>query len=121
MQTEERRKFTRIPFSSRAILTSSDARLSGTILNLSINGTFLKVPQKIDIGRAVEIELFLTGPASDLSVVLSGEVVRHVPDGVAIKFTGMYLDVFERLREVVASGLNDKKKVVEEFLEYMER
>lgn len=121
MHLEERRKFTRIPFSSKAILTSGDIQLSGTITNLSINGTLIKAPPKIDIGRPVEIQLFLTGSASNVSVTLTGEVVRHVSDGLAIKFTGMYLDVFEELRKAVTNGMGDGEKVVAEFLQYMKR
>jgi len=121
MQTvsDEKRNFARVPFSSKANIRSSDTTISGTIGNVSINGAFVKASQKIEVGRNLEIELFLTEAASDMSIVLSAVVVRHTPDGIGIRFTGMYLDDFERLKEIVANGIGDKKKVVEEFLKYM--
>ena len=68
---------------------------------------------------AVEVEIFLAEPASDISVVIGGTVARHARSEVAIEFSGMYLDEYERLRDVVANSLGDKRKVVEEFLKYM--
>ncbi|MEM5787858.1 MAG: PilZ domain-containing protein [Syntrophobacteraceae bacterium] len=119
MSPSERRSFSRVPFSSKAILLSSEGRVSGDIVNLGINGALIKVSNKIEVGREVELEMFLTGAASDVSFILNGVVVRHVADGVAIRFTGMYLDVFERLKAIVGEGFGSRGKIVEEFIRYM--
>jgi len=79
----------------------------------------IKVAEKLELGLAVEVEIFLSEPASDVSVVLSGRIVRQTADGVAVEFSGMYLDDYERLRDVLARSLGNKRKVIEEFLEYM--
>ena len=121
MKTSDRRRFTRAPFSSETIITARDIRVRGMLENLSLKGAMVKVSEKFPIGLAVEVEIFLAEPASDLSVVIGGTVARHAPDGVAIEFSGMYLDGYERLRDVVANSLGDRRKVVEEFLEYMAR
>ncbi|MFZ2448393.1 MAG: PilZ domain-containing protein [Syntrophobacteraceae bacterium] len=119
MRQSDRRRFTRVPYTSEAILTGPDIRLRGTVENLSLNGVLMKVPEKPEVGLSVEVEIFLAEPASDVSVVLSGTVVRQTADAAAVEFSGMYLDDYERLRDVIALSLGDRKKVIEEFLEYM--
>lgn len=121
MNIKDRRRFTRVPFSSEAILKTSEGRVRGTVENLSLNGAFFKMTESLPVGSAVEVEIFLVAPASDISVVLSGSVVRHAPDGLAVGFSGMYLGDFEHLRDAVANSLGDRRKVVCEFLRYMAR
>lgn len=117
----ERRRFTRVPFSSEASLKTSEGRFRGAVENLSLNGAFFKMTDRIPVGKAVEVEIFLAEPASDISFVISGSVIRHTPDGLAIGFSGMFLGDFERLRDAVTTSLGDKQKVICEFLRYMER
>ncbi|MFZ0931555.1 MAG: PilZ domain-containing protein [Syntrophobacteraceae bacterium] len=119
MEKIERRSFVRVPFKSETILKSQDVRIEGTIKNLSIGGAFINTPEKIEQDTDVEIEIILDDPPPAVSVILSAKVVRLAPEGIAIKFTGMSLDVYERLRDVIADIQGDKRKVVEEFLKYM--
>ncbi len=117
----ERRRFTRVPFNSEAFLKTPEGEFRGTVENLSLNGTFFRMTDRIPVGKAVEVVIYLAEPASDISFVISGSIIRHTPDGMAISFSGMYLGDFERLRDAVANSLGDKQKVICEFLKYMER
>ncbi len=117
----ERRCFIRVPFRSEAALKSPEGQFRGTVENLSINGAFFKMTDKIPVGTAVEVEIFLAEPASDISFVIGGTVIRHTPDGLGIGFSGMYLGDFERLRDAIATSIGDKKRVIREFLKFMER
>jgi hypothetical protein len=120
MDMVERRSFVRVPFSAEVILKLRDTRITGRIENLSLGGAFISTPAKVERDTDVEVEIFLDDPPSDLSVVLSAKVVRLAPDGIAIQFTGMSMDVFERLRDVIADIHGDKRKVVAEFLKYVD-
>ena len=119
MQKVERRSFVRVPFKLETILKSEDARIEGTIANLSLGGAFINTQAKIEQNTEVEVEIILHDPQPEVNVVLSAKVVRLAPEGIAIQFTGMSMDVYERLRDVIAHIHGDKKKVVSEFLKYM--
>jgi hypothetical protein len=120
MEKVERRRFVRVPFKSETILKTQDARIEGTINNLSFGGAFIKTQEKIEQDTEVEIEIILHEPPPAVNVILSAKVVRLAPEGIAIQFTGMSMDVYERLRDVIAGIHGDKKKVVAEFLKYMD-
>lgn len=119
MAGEERRRFSRVPFHPVVIARNRSIETDGRIENLSLHGALLNMKERIDIGCDLEIEIFLTDPAADISIKVNGKVVRYTPEGAAIQFTGMYLDDFGRLRDRIASILGDKKKVVEEFFAYL--
>jgi hypothetical protein len=119
MEKVERRRFVRVPFKSETILKSQDARIEGTIKNLSLRGAFINTPEKIEQGAQIEIKIILDDSPPAVSVILSGKVVRVAPEGIGIQFTGMYMDAYERLRDVIADLHGDKRKVVAEFLKYM--
>jgi hypothetical protein len=119
MEKVERRRFVRVPFKSETILKTQDARIEGTINNLSFGDAFITTQGKIAENTEVEIEIILHDPPPAVNVILNAKVVRLAPQGIAIQFTGMSMDVYERLRDVIAGIHGDKKKVVAEFLKYM--
>lgn len=119
MEKLERRNFLRVPFKSETILKYQDVRIEGKIENLSLVGAFVNTPEKIEQDTEIEIEIILEDPPPVVSVILNAKVVRLAPEGIAIKFTGMSMDVYERLRDIIADINGDKKKVVAEFLKYM--
>jgi hypothetical protein len=121
MPQNEKRKFSRVPFNSMATLRNRKTQLEGRIENLSLNGVLIKTSEQIEAGQDLEIEIFLAAPASDISIKLNGTALRHTSEGVAIQFSGMYLDDFGRLRDQIASSLEDKGKVIEEFLDYLSK
>jgi PilZ domain len=120
MEKVERRRFIRVPFKSETILKSKDAQIEGTINNLSLGGAFINTQEKIEQYTEVEIEFILHDPPPAVNVILSAKVVRLTPEGIAIQFTGMSMEVYERLRDIIADIHGDKKKVVAEFLKYMD-
>jgi len=119
MSEDERRKFSRIPFNSIAIVRNRKIQTEGKIENLSLNGVLLKMSERVETGGDLELQIFLIEPAADISIKLCGKVLRQNSEGIAIQFTGMYLDDFGRLRDQIAHRVGDKGKVIEEFLEYL--
>lgn len=115
----ENRNFTRVPFRSEALLKSRDTQMRAVVENLSLNGALLKTAETLEVGREVEIEIGLVPPASDVGIQLVGKVARQTADGMAVQFTGMYLDAFQQLEKMLSTALGDRKKIIEEFLEYM--
>jgi len=119
MERVERRSFVRVPFKSETILRTETANIQGTIKNLSLAGAFIKTHEKIEQHAEVEIEIILDDPPPAVNVMLSGKVMRIEPEGIAVQFTGMSMDVFERLRDIIADLHGDKGRVVAEFVKHM--
>jgi hypothetical protein len=119
MANKTSRNFSRVPYQSEATLKMKDGEFSAQIANLSLNGMLLATAEKPAIGGDVEIAIRLAAPASDVTLDLTGVVARHTDEGFAIRFTGMYLDIFLRLRDLIGDSLGDRRKVLEEFLSFM--
>jgi hypothetical protein len=113
------RKFTRIPIETGAIIQSGDTTVVGGVENLSLNGMLFRTSQNVDIENEVKIKLMLSGPSSKMSLDMNGIVRRKVENGYGIEFTGMYLDVFFHLKNIIALGMGDETKAMEEFFVFM--
>jgi len=115
----ERRSFARVPFESQVILKSQTSSIEATVKNLGLGGGFFNAREKIEQETDVEIEILFDDPLPADSNILNAKVVRIAPEGVAVQFKGMSLDVYERLRDIIGDMYGDKEKVVSEFLKFM--
>ncbi len=111
----EKRSFTRIPLQAKALVRAKDTTIIGVIENLSLNGMFLKTPEKLRVNRVVKIELLFTGTSSQLSILLDGEIVRHENTGMAVHFRDMDLDAFFHLENLIKYNTDEIHKVKHDF------
>jgi hypothetical protein len=111
----EKRNFARIPFQTKAIVRSKDATVIGIVENLSLDGIFLKTPEKLRLNRIIKIELLFTGTSSQLSILLDGKIMRHENIGMAIQFKNVDLDAFLHLKNLISYNTNQMEKLKEEF------
>ena len=70
------------------------------------------------VDEIVQVSLFLYGTSSNLSLNISGKVVRKSDAGTAIKFTELDLDSFIHLRNIVSRNAFDEQKIIKEFQEF---
>jgi hypothetical protein len=117
----EKRNCTRVLFQSEAILLYKDQTLRGKVENLSLNGMFLRVDDKIPPNEVVEIEILLSGASSKLSVNLQGMVVRQDEDGMAIQLIGMDLDSFVHFKNIITYITGEEREIMNEFHKYVAR
>lgn len=117
----EKRDFTRITFKTEAIVSLKDQEIRGEVKNLSLKGMFLLTPKKIDMNEEATIKILLSGASSELFISVTGLVVRVEENGVAFQLTGMDLDSFIHLKNVIAYNEGDEGKVMEEFFKFMSR
>lgn len=117
----EKRNCTRVVFESEALVVYKDRTLRGSVENLSLNGLFLRIPQAISLNETLEIEIFLSGSTSKLSVNLEGLVVRQDEDGVALQIIGMDLDSFIHYKNVITYISGDEREVMNEFHRFVAR
>ena len=117
----EKRNFDRIPFQTKAIVRSKDATVIGIVENLSLDGIFLKTPEKLNINRIVKIEVLITGTSSQLSILLDGKIMRHENVGMAIQFKNVDMDAFFHLKNLISHNLNQVGKLNDDFQKFIKK
>ena len=117
----EKRIFDRIPFQTKAIVRSKDATVIGIVENLSLDGIFLKTPEKLNINRIVKIEVLITGTSSQLSILLDGKIMRHENVGMAIQFKNVDMDAFFHLKNLISHNLNQVGKLNDDFQKFIKK
>ena len=117
----EKRSFTRIPFQAKALVRAKDTTVIGVIENLSLNGLFLKTPEKLRVSRVVKIELLFTGTSSQLSILLNGKILRHENIGMAIQYRDIDLDAFFHLKNLIKYNTDKIHTVEKEFQQFKKK
>jgi len=115
----ERRNFTRVLFRSEAEIRWDDKVVRGEVNNLSLKGMLLSSPEPCLPGTPVGIQIRLTGSTSEVFIRITGKVVRRQGTGIAVEFTGMDLDSFVLMKNVIVHNCESEEKVIEEFNRYM--
>ncbi len=115
----EKRNFDRIPFQTKAIVRSKDTTVIGIVENLSLDGIFLKTPEKLNLNRIVKIELLFTGTSSQLSILLDGKIMRHENIGMAIQFKNVDMDAFFHLKNLISYNTNQMGKLKNDFKKFV--
>ena len=120
---QEKRKFARIQFRTKATICNEAEDFDGQIDNLSLNGMMLKTDHSLDIGQAVQISIYLSGSEPQLKISLSGIVVRQSSDGLAVQFDmdPMPLDTLTHLRHIIGYNSGDPDAVMKEYFNYLDQ
>lgn len=111
----EKRDAIRVPFHARAVIGHDSQDIEGEVTSLSTSGLFMQTGGSLAPGIAVQINLFLYGPSSHLTLNLRGTVSRCESGGIAISFIDVDGDSFIHLRNVMAAGAFDEEKIVRDF------
>lgn len=115
----ERRNFTRVFFRGDAEIRWEDQVVRGAMSNLSLRGMLLNSSRPCPPGTSVTVQIQLTGSTSEVVLRLSGKVARQQGTEIAVEFTGMDLDSFVLLKNVIIHNSDSEEKVIEEFNQYM--
>lgn len=117
----ERRKFTRIPFASHSMVRYRGTVIEGEVQNVSLNGLLLKTSHTPGVGEDVFVRLWVPHGDSELRLDFTAVIVRHVSGGMAVRFTGMCLESYGELLNIISRNLNDHQKVFGEFFSHLTR
>lgn len=117
MTAEGRRRATRVPFHVTVSLRFAlrEYLQCGT-RDLSIKGVFVAGVQGPSVGDTCETELCLSGTSSQVCLTMEGVVARTGEDGLALQFTGMDLDSFFHLRNIIYFNSGDPDELEEWLL-----
>jgi hypothetical protein len=117
--SDERRRFTRIPFRVHVEITANDVLYSAEeISNLSVGGCLLPITADLEPATVCHVRILLSGTSSELSIRIRGEIKRCAAGAVAVKFTWLDSDSLFHLRNVVRYNSLDSDVVDQEILHY---
>lgn len=114
-----KRSFSRIHFQTEAVVQFQEKSIRGEVSNLSLNGAFIQTMQIIPLGENVDVRILLSGTSSELSVNVKGIVVRQDEAGLGIRFTGMDLDSFMHIKNIIAYNSEDASEAEREFERFL--
>jgi hypothetical protein len=86
--TEAERGRIRIPFKTPVVLHSKAYHYpqQAELINISLEGAYIKTEDLVPIGYDCEIDIILTGPSSRITISIEGTIVRRDNDGLGIRF-----------------------------------
>lgn len=114
--SDEKRRFTRVPFRVMAEMTVNNVLYSSEgINNLSTRGCLLPIEADLELGMGCHLRIFLSGTNDDLFVKVEGKIIRCEAGAVAIKFTGIESDSLFHLQNIVRYNFPDTKKIEKEI------
>lgn len=117
--TEDRRKFTRVPFKVEAEITVGDIFFKvEEISNLSIGGCLVPITADFEEGTACHVKIFLSGTSSEMSIRIDGEIKRSAPGTLAVKFTRIDPDSLFHLQNIIRYNSPDPDIVDREITEH---
>lgn len=98
-----RRHYQRVPFSTKIILIYSDNQIdvTGSSMNLSVKGLFVKTRAKVSAGMECQVKIILSGSIDDLELLIHARVTRVEEIGIGIVFDTMDLETYTHLKNIV--------------------
>ncbi len=114
--TDEKRRFSRVPFRVRAEMTVNNISYSSEeINNLSVGGCLLPIEVEVETGTKCILKVLLSGTNSELFVRVAGKIIRCESGTVAIKFTEIEPDSLFHLQNIVRYNSPDTDRVEQEI------
>jgi len=113
----EKRNTIRVPFHVRSNVKFKDKIMDGDVVNLSTGGMLFNTVESVPVDETVQISIYLYGSSSQLSLNITGKIVRGSEKGLAIKFTELDLDSFIHLRNIISRNAFDEEKIIKELQE----
>ncbi len=115
----ERRIFTRIPFNIESIIRFNDRPIQGTILNISLQGLFIDIPDALPHHALVGVEIILDSPGSRKTLLLPGQVIRSVSGGTAVKLMTLDLNSYIIIRNLMMDNSGNPEVIMDEFCRFI--
>lgn len=113
----QKRKFSRIPlkFPATLIVDGTEVFDIHEIDNLSVGGCLVPLEAEVVEGTRCSITIRLTGGLGNTSINVTGEIVRHDREYVAIKFTRINPDNLHHLQNLIRYNAPDPDIIDEEI------
>jgi len=117
--TEEKRRFTRIPFRVKVEIKANDVvYTTEEINNISIGGCLLPIAAPLAPGTSCRIKIKLGGTSEEISIRVKGEIVRSSETNIVVKFVRIDPDSLFHLQNIIRYNAGDADRVDREISEH---
>jgi hypothetical protein len=114
------REFTRISRSLEVVLELAGRTLSGRTRDVSLSGALAVCDQILSVGTRCTCTLILDGGEAQVRLRAAGTVVRHVADGMAIRFDELLdPETYDHLCQLIRYNALDPDKAEREIAEHV--
>jgi PilZ domain len=108
------RVFTRVRFSTRADVDVNGETLQGDLVDVSMNGIYMRSDATVNTGDSCEVRIIL-GDDAPMVIHALGHVARCDSKGFAVSFSVFYCDSDSCLKQVILHNADNPKAVEEEI------
>lgn len=114
--SDEKRRFTRIPFKVKAEMTANnELYFANEIQDLGVGGCLLPVDADLEPGTECHLKILISSTNSDLSIQVDGKIIRSDSGSLAVRFTGIDPDSLFHLQNIILYNSRDTEKVEQEI------
>lgn len=104
---DERRKFSRILFDANAYLAQAESTWRTTILDLSLNGALVEIPETFNGTQNSDITLEFVLPDSDIQLVMNTKIVHKTSKHLGLRCLHIDVESISHLRRIMELNLGD--------------
>ncbi|WP_434926875.1 PilZ domain-containing protein [Shewanella sp. HL-SH2] len=104
---DERRKFSRILFDANAYLAQAESTWRTTILDLSLNGALVEIPDTFSGTKNSDITLEFVLPDSDIQLVMNTKIVHKTSKHLGLRCLHIDVESISHLRRIIELNLGD--------------
>lgn len=114
----DRRGFIRVPFKTEVeIEVDTHVIKSDAQINVSMSGLYLPLSSSTpDPGTSCRVVIILKAFDNRLSIEATGKIIRSNPGSLAVEFTGLDIDSYTHLRQLILNNTEDPEKAEQEFI-----
>jgi hypothetical protein len=119
-QEKEKRDFMRVPFNTEVEIHIGDRTIqSESGINISMRGLRASTGDKAPAAGAVCSARIILNASGDRTIIQAdGRIVRSEEGSVAMEFTGLDIDSYHHLRQLIINNADDPEQAEQEFLHH---
>jgi hypothetical protein len=119
-QAREKRGFIRVPFNTEVEIHIGDRTIrSGSGVNISMRGLRVSTEQEAPAaGAPCSAKIILKASKDRVSILAEGTIVRSEQGSVAMEFSGLDIDSYHHLRQLIINNAENAEQAEQEFIEH---
>lgn len=118
--TQERRRFTRIPYNVAARIEASGSHIQCKIKDLAFRGLYATGETALAEGTEVLVVIHLTDDAERAPLNIKGKIIRKSQKGFGVEFNEMDLDTFTDLKHILIYQGGSEVLLMDELMDFIE-
>lgn len=112
-QAHERRHFVRVVFDAEAAVITTEARLSGQVIDLSLKGALIELPEAVELEAGEPC--LLAVQLGEARIKMAGEIAHVAGRQVGVQCRSIDLESITHLRRLIEINLGGGKLLEREL------